>query len=146
MGANMNASLETLFSKMDNFISTKTVVGEPVNIGGVILVPLIEVSFGVGAGDYQAASDKNKEKDTAGSNSNGGGGGIGARLIPSGVIVIIDGTVQLVNVKNQDSLNKLIDMVPGVVSKLNLGSLFSKKGSSKNNAAESAEAEDVKAE
>lgn len=118
MSNSLNSNLEALFSKMENFITTKTVVGEAVHIGDVILIPLVDVSFGVGAGASSDSSEKNKDY---------GGGGLGARITPSAVIVVINGSVQLVNVKSQDSVNKLIDMVPGILSKLNLGSIFSKK-------------------
>jgi len=112
-----NENLNTLFSKMEEFISTKTVVGEPVHIGNVILVPLVDVTFGMAAGNGAGADAK----------GGGGGGGLGAKMNPAAVIVIVDGTAQLINVKNQDSVNKLVDMVPGILSKLNLGSLFGKK-------------------
>lgn len=116
--SNLNSNLEALFGKMENFVSTKTVVGEPVNIGDVIIVPLVDVTFGVGAG----SSDVNEEKNS----KEGGMGGLGARITPSAVMVIQNGTVQLVNIKNQSSVDKLIDMVPGVVSKLNFNSMFNK--------------------
>ena len=45
----VSSNLEVLFNKMENFVSTKTVIGDPITIGKVILVPLIDVSFGVGA-------------------------------------------------------------------------------------------------
>jgi hypothetical protein len=32
----------------------------------------------------------------------------------------------LVNVKSQDSVNKLIDLIPGVLSKFNLDAIFKK--------------------
>lgn len=115
-----NGSLETLFNKMENFISTKTVVGEPVNIGDVIIIPLVDVAFGVGAG----SADENNDK-----NSNKGAGGLGAKISPSAVLVIQKETVQLVNVKSQNSINKLIDMVPGIMSKLDLKSHFKGKDS-----------------
>ena len=117
--SSVNDSLQALFSKMEDFVSTKTVVGEPVHIGDVILVPLVEVSFGIGAGLNEATDDK-KGRDT-------GGGAGGARMIPVAVVVIMNGTVQLVNVKNQESVNKIIDMIPGVLSKFDFGSLFDKK-------------------
>jgi len=115
----VSASLDALFGQMERFVSTKTVVGEPIYIGGVIILPLVDVTFGVGAG----AGEKNNEKEGGSS----GGGGLGAKVTPSAVLVVQDGSVQLVNVKNQDSVNKLIDMVPGIMSKLNLDSLFSGK-------------------
>lgn len=116
-----NGSLETLFSKMENFISSKTVVGEPVTIGDVIIVPLVDVAFGVGAGSVDSKAEKN--------NNEKGAGGLGAKISPSAVLVIQNGAVQLVNVKNQNSVNKLIDMVPGIMSKLDFSSAF--KGGSK---------------
>lgn len=111
MSEGLNSSLETLFSKMENFVSTKTVVGEAIHFNDVTILPLVDVVVGVGAG---AGSDKKE------STSGGGGGGLGAKITPSAVLVIQNGSVQLVNVKNQDSVNKLIDMVPSIVSKLNI--------------------------
>ena len=123
MSDTFNESLKTLFEKMDNFVSTKTVVGEPSQVGDVIIVPLVDVAFGVGAGvsDGEKVESKNKQEIT--------GGGLGAKITPSAVLVITNGNVQLVNVKNQDSVNKLIDMVPGIISKLNFGPFGKEKAS-----------------
>jgi uncharacterized spore protein YtfJ len=115
MESNLNSSFETLFGKMENFVSTKTVVGDPIHIDGVIIVPLVEVAFGLGAGAYDR------------SEFSSGGGGLGGKITPTAILVVHGDTVQLVSVKNEDSVKKLIDMVPGVITKLNLGSLFSKK-------------------
>ena len=117
--ANVTESIKALFSKMDDYVSTKTVVGEAVHIGDVILVPLVDVSFGMGTG-LSGSTDEKKGSDT-------GGGMLGAKMTPTAVIVIMNGTVQMVNVKNQDSFNKVIDMIPGLLSKFDLGSLFGKK-------------------
>jgi len=111
MSDNVTESMKSLFSNMENFVSTKTVVGEAVHIGDVILVPLVDVSFGMATGQSSSAKNGHDSKD-------GGGGAVGAKMTPTAVIVIMDGTAQLISVKNQDSFNKLIDMVPGVVSKL----------------------------
>ena len=104
---NVNENMKMLFSKMEEFVSTKTVVGEAVHFGNVIIVPLIDVAFGMGTGVGGGANEK----------GGGGGGMIGAKMTPSAMVVIIDGTVQLVNVKSQESVNKLLDMVPGILSK-----------------------------
>lgn len=119
MGNSLNNSLDTLFSKMENFVSTKTVVGDAITVGDVVLLPLIEVSVGVGAGGTEMSDKVGKDA---------GVGGLGARIIPSAVLAIHNGNVQLINIKNQDAINKLIDMAPGVASKLNFGSIFGKKG------------------
>ena len=65
----------------------------------------MDVSFGVGAG--ASASDK----------KNGGGGGFSAKMSPSAVLVIKNGTTKLVNIKNQDMVTKVIDMIPDIVDK-----------------------------
>lgn len=103
------STVETLFKGMDSFITTKTVVGDAIHVGETIILPLVDVTFGVGAGA------------TANNNKNNGGGGMGAKVTPSAVLVISNGTTKLVNVKNQDGLTKILDMVPDFVNKFTSG-------------------------
>ena len=57
-------TVETLFRGMDNFITSKTVVGDAVNVGNdTVIVPLVDVSFGVGAGAF--AGDKRDNGEDA---------------------------------------------------------------------------------
>jgi uncharacterized spore protein YtfJ len=107
MGENSNfrSTVESLFKGMDSFISSKTVVGDAIHIGDTIILPLVDVSFGVGAGAFA------KEK------ANNAGGGMGGRIQPSAVLVIQNGCTRLVNVKNQDGITKVLDMVPEFVDK-----------------------------
>lgn len=105
MAENFQGTVEALFKGMENFITTKTVVGDAVHIGDTIILPLVDVSFGVGA------SAKSEER------KNSGGGGMGGKITPSAVLVIQNGTTKLVNVKNQDSVTKILDMVPDFVNK-----------------------------
>jgi uncharacterized spore protein YtfJ len=102
---NFNTTVQSLFSGMDNFISTKTVIGDAVHVGETIILPLVEVSFGVGAGA------------SSGDNKNNAGGGMGGKITPSAVLVVQDGSTKLVNVKNQDGITKILDMVPDFVNK-----------------------------
>ncbi|CUH93216.1 GerW family sporulation protein [Herbinix luporum] len=103
---NFNATVESLFRGMDNFLTTKTVVGDAVKFDdGTIILPLVEVSFGVGAGAF------------AGDNKNNAGGGLGGKITPSSVLVIQNGTSKVVNVKEKDSISKLLDMVPDMINK-----------------------------
>ena len=109
MGENsFNNTVESLFKGMDNFITTKTVIGDAVRFeDGAIVLPLVDVSFGVAAGAFT--------DDTA--KKNNGGGGMGGKIQPSAVLVIKDGNSKLVNVKNQDGITKLLDMVPEFMEK-----------------------------
>ena len=102
----LNATVESLFKGMDNFITTKTVVGDAIHVGDTIILPLVDVSFGVAAG---AMLDGSK---------NNGAGGMGGKISPSAVLVISNGTTKLVNVKNQDGLTKILDLVPDIVDRI----------------------------
>jgi uncharacterized spore protein YtfJ len=117
------STVESLFKGMDTFITTKTVVGDAVRFDdGTIVLPLVDVSFGVAAGAFANESGADKK--------NNGAGGMGGKIQPSAVLVIKDGNSKLVNVKNQDGVTKILDMVPEFVDK------FTKKNEDKKGSAD----------
>lgn len=100
--------VESLLKGMNTVLSTKTVVGEPTQLGdGTIIVPLVDVSFGIGAG-----AGNNNSKNTS-----SGAGGLGGKMTPSAILIIKNGTARIVNVKNQDAVTKILDMLPDLVEK-----------------------------
>jgi len=101
-----DSTVATLFKGMDSFVSAKTVVGEAVTVNDTIILPLVDVSFGVGAGAF--ASDK----------KNNAGGAMTGKMSPSAVLVIQNGTTKLVNIKNQDAVTKVLDMIPDILDKV----------------------------
>lgn len=102
---NFNATVSALFKGMDGVVSSKTVVGDAIHIGDTIILPLVDVSFAVGAGAFNG---DHKEK---------GAGGLGGKMSPCAVLVIQDGKTKLVNIKNQDTITKLLDMIPDVLDR-----------------------------
>ena len=116
---NLDNNLGILFSRMENFVTSQSVVGEQINIGEMIIIPFMDICLGVGA----SASDNESKKEN-------GVGGLGAKITPSAVLVVKKdlNSVELINLKNQDGVNKIIDMVPGILSKLN----FKKKDKDNN--------------
>ena len=102
---NLKNTVESLFKGMDSVVSSKTVVGEAIHIGETIILPLVDVSFAVGAGAFEQ-DKKNK-----------GAGGLGGKMTPSAVLVIQDGKTKLVNIRNQDTITKILEMVPDVVER-----------------------------
>lgn len=102
---NFVSSVESLFHGMDDFLSANTVVGEAVHIGDTIILPLVDVSFGCAAGAFQ---DEKK---------NNGAGGLGGKMTPSAILVIQGDRTKLVNIKNQDGITKILDMVPDLFDK-----------------------------
>lgn len=106
---NFKGTVDALFQGMNGIVSSKTVVGDAIHIGDTIILPLIDVSFGVGAGAFNG--DK-KEK---------GAGGLGGKITPCAVLVIQNGKTKLVNIKNQDTMTKILDMIPDAIDKFSSG-------------------------
>ena len=102
---NFSSVMTSLLKGVDSVLSTKTVVGEAITIGDTIILPLVDVSFGLGAG---AGCQEKK---------NNGAGGVGGKMSPSAVLVIKDGHTKLVNIKQQDGMTKVLDMIPDVVDR-----------------------------
>ena len=86
MAEHFQSTVGSLFKGMEEFITTKTVVGEPVHVGGMTILPLVDVSFGV------MASARNEDRRS------NGGGGMGGKISPSALLVIKGGEVRLVNI------------------------------------------------
>lgn len=110
---NFNGTVKSLFQGMSDVLTTKTVVGDAVNIGDTIILPLVDVSFGMGAGSREGSGKESAQ------------GGMGVKMSPSAVLVIHNGTSKLVNIKNQDTVTKILDMIPDLVDR------FKENGKSK---------------
>ena len=76
MANDFNQTVGSLFQGMDSLLTTKTVVGEPTKVGDTIILPLVDVSFGVAAGAFSQQKKNN------------GAGGMGRKITPSAVLVI----------------------------------------------------------
>jgi uncharacterized spore protein YtfJ len=109
---NFSESMSVIFDKLENFLKTKTVIGEPIKVGEVTLVPFINMTFGLGIGGGAGTDEKGQGGD-------GGGGGTGAKISPTAVLVINGDKVELLPIKKSGGLEKLIDLVPGIVEKIN---------------------------
>ena len=100
------STVDALFKGMDNFITTKTVVGESVKIdANTTIIPLVDVSCGMAAGSFAQSAKTN------------GGGGLSAKMSPSAILVIQNGMTKLINIKHQDAMTKIIDMVPDFMNR-----------------------------
>ena len=102
MSDNKNTT-EELLKAMEKFITTKSVVGEPITIDDTILLPMADVSFGMGIGSF--------------SKGDNGTGGVGGKITPTAVLVMKNGTSKIISIKEQDGFSKIMDLVPDVVNK-----------------------------
>lgn len=107
----IKSNVEGMMEKLEQFMVSKTVVGEQIQVGAYTIIPFISLGFGVGAG----LGDGQDEKRNGGS---GGGGGIGASIKPLAVLLIKDDQVQMLPIKKSGGLEKLIEMVPGIMDKI----------------------------
>lgn len=112
---NFISSVESIFKGMDGFIDTKTVVGDPVKIDNAIIIPLVDVSCGMAAGAFEESAKYN------------GGAGMSTKMSPAAVLVIQNGITKLVNVRSQDALTKILDLIPDLINKFKADKEISKE-------------------
>ena len=104
--SSFNSVVNSLLEGMDGFLSSKTVVGEPVTVGDTILIPFVDVSFGVGAGTFRGDKKDN------------GAGGLSGKMTPTAVLVVQNNSTRVVSIKNQDTFTKIVDLVPEIMNKI----------------------------
>lgn len=105
--------VKTTLGEIEQALSTKTVVGEPITIGDVTLIPVISIGFAFGAGGGQGKTESKRTGEGTGS---GVGGGAWAK--PSAVIIIDKDGVRIEPVTGRMSfaLEKLGETVPRILA------------------------------
>lgn len=106
-------NVNNIFEKLESFMQTKTVIGEPMKVGDITIVPFIEINFGLGTGGGAGTEEK-------GAKGEGGGLGSGGKISVSSVLVIKGDHVEMMPIKKSSSIDKLIEMVPGIMDKVNI--------------------------
>ena len=113
--AKMNVTLENLKAMVD----ADTIIGSPVVVGEVTLIPVSKVSFGLATGGSDLPSK-------ASSNLFGGGGGAGVTVTPIAFISVCGSNVKMLQVNAEQSpVTKLIDQGPEIVQRVK--EIFEKK-------------------
>ena len=54
---NFGSSVDELLKGLEGFVSSKTVVGEPIHVNDATIIPLVDMKFGMGAGAFKKNSD-----------------------------------------------------------------------------------------
>ncbi|MBC2580497.1 spore germination protein GerW family protein [Clostridium sp. DJ247] len=108
-------NIDALFSKLEKFLRSDTVVGHPISVGETTLVPIVTITFGCGTGTGSGSGGDNNGIDGSGS-----GLGAGARVTPNAILVIRNNEVTMLPVKGKNNLSNLVEMVPEILSKLDL--------------------------
>ena len=113
--------LETILDKLRNLASTETVIGDPVEIGNMTILPVIKISVGFAAGGGEGSMEETKN-----AKGTGGGGGGGASVNPVGFIVIDGDDVKFIGI-GKGKIEMLFETVPEVLRKLGITSKGEKK-------------------
>lgn len=116
--------MATTMEKIRSMMDANTVVGNPIEVGGVTVLPICRISIGYGSGGSDFAQ-KNQKPERA--NAFGGGAGMGVSITPVSFLVVKDGNVRVVSVDAPatTAVERVIDMVPEVVNKV--GDVVGKK-------------------
>lgn len=116
--------MATTMAKIRDMMDANTVIGNPIEAGGVTVVPVCKISIGYGSGGSDFAQKSQKPENP---NAFGGGAGMGVTITPVSFLVIRDGTVRILSVDQPASTvaDRVIDLVPNVVDKVS--SMVSRK-------------------
>lgn len=108
--------MKTAMESIKGMVDVNTIVGDAVETpDGTVIVPISRVAFGfaAGGGDYEA------EEPAASNHPFGGASGAGISVKPVGFLVCSPTSgVRFMSVESNLLYDRLIDMVPQVINKL----------------------------
>jgi len=99
-------ALKMMGQSLERLISSKTVIGEPIVIKDVTLVPVVDVMFGLGSAGGGGPD--------AGAQGRGAGFGTGARISPRAVIVVRKDQVDVYPLSVGGPVERILDRLPGL--------------------------------
>jgi len=100
----MNNDFDSMFQGIEHLVNTKTVIGEPMKLDDAIIVPIMEVTFGMATGSFSEGTSK--------------AGAMSAKMTPVALMISQNGFERMVYIKNADAVSKVVDMIPGFINKL----------------------------
>ena len=128
----LGVTLQALFGGMESLLQSKTAVGEPIEVGNIVMIPLMEISAGLASGTLKNNAHNN------------GAGAMSARISPIAMIVIQGDRVRLVSVREQDIWSRLLDSIPDAISRIKGGSMSEDAKAKASEALDNMNAETIK--
>ena len=112
MAKDVNELLGVSMDRIREMVDVDTVVGTPITVGAVTLIPVSRVTYGFAGGGTDLPSKSERQLF-------GGGSGAGISVTPIAFLVVNDGRVSVTPLLSQpDSQDKLVSMIPDVVNKV----------------------------
>ena len=111
--------MDTTMEKLRTMVDADTIIGTPIVVGNITLLPVSRVSFGLATGGSDFPSKTGQQLF-------GGGGGAGVTVNPVAFICINGDNVHMMPVYSEmNTIDKAINMAPELIDKVK--SLFNKK-------------------
>lgn len=101
----LSVTLQAMFDGMEGLLQSKTVIGDPIDMGEVRLLPLLEITAGMAGGSFAAEAKQR------------GAAAMTAKITPVAMLMVQGKMVRLINIKNQDAISKLVDLIPDAADK-----------------------------
>ena len=104
--------MDTTMDKLHTMVDADTIIGTPIVLGEVTLLPVSKVAFGLATGGSDFPS-KNQ------SGLFGGGGGAGVTITPIAFIAVTGQNVKMMPIYNEmNTIDKAISMAPELLDKI----------------------------
>ena len=105
---------------LENMIDVNTIIGDVVTASdGTVIIPVSKVSFGFAAGGSEFNTNKLNKFSEVSKLPFGGGSGAGVNISPMAFLIIKNGNTNLLTLNNTNPLDKLVDLMPDVINKIN---------------------------
>ena len=116
MSQNLPNMLQDTISKIREMVDVNNVIGEPIVVGDVSIIPVSKVSVGFGGGGSDFVSENPNKQDTP----FGGGAGGGVKVTPICFLIVKDGNVRMMPVATpaNTTADRIVEMVPDTLDKI----------------------------
>ena len=114
MSQNLPNMLQDTISKIREMVDVNNVIGEPIVVGDITIIPVSKVSVGFGGG----GSDYVKNVGT--NEPFGGGVGGGVKVNPICFLIVKDGNVRMMPVATpaNTTADRVVEMIPDTLDKI----------------------------
>lgn len=109
---NIKSIMDTTMDKLHAMVDADTIIGKPIVLGEVTLLPVSKVSFGL-AGGGSDFPNKHQQQIF------GGGSGAGVTITPVAFIAVSGTNVKMMPIYNEmNTVDKAINMAPELLDKV----------------------------
>lgn len=112
MSEKIKGIMDTTMDKLHAMVDADTIIGTPVVLGDLTLIPVSKVAFGLATGGSDFPSKTEKQIF-------GGGGGAGVTITPVAFIAVNGDNVKMMPIYNElTTIDKAITMAPELLDKV----------------------------